>query len=71
MAFIERVLSSIGRYTAWDFAFLKITLVSLGILLGTYFADFFLNYTVLLWVIFLGSYIWIMYRTFFKHLDVT
>jgi len=67
-AFIDRVLDAAGKYTAWDFVFLKITLLFLGILIGTYFADFFLNYTALLWLVFVASYILIMYRTFFKHM---
>jgi len=65
---INRVLSSARKYTVTDYAFLKLTLVSCGVLLGVYFAKFLSSYTPLLWVIFIGSYLWIMYRTFFKHL---
>ena len=64
---IGKTLKAVEKYTAMDFATLKITLVSFGILLGTYFAKFFSNYTSLLWVIFIGSYLWIMYKTFFKY----
>lgn len=67
-AFINRVLGATDKYTVWDFAFLKICLVSLGILLGVYFAKFFLTYTSILWIVFITTYLWIMYRTFFKHL---
>ncbi|KJS84272.1 MAG: hypothetical protein JM58_11295 [Peptococcaceae bacterium BICA1-8] len=68
-AIIDRTLGAAGKYTAWDFAFLKISLVCLGILLGAYFAKFFLSYTTFLWVVFIASYLWIMYRTFFKHMN--
>lgn len=65
---IDKTLKAVEKYTAMDFALLKITLVSIGILLGTYFAKFFSNYTSLLWVIFIGSYLMIMYKTFFKYM---
>ena len=68
-SFIERVLGAAGKYTVWDFAFLKITLLSVGILLGAYYGEFFLRYTFFLWVVFIVSYLWIMYRTFFKHMS--
>ena len=66
-SYIEYAMSAVRKYTVWDFAWLKITLISLGILLGTYFADFFLHYTVALWIIFAVSYLLILYRTFVVH----
>ena len=68
--FIKRTLDATGKYTTWDFACLKIALISFGILLGTYFAKFFINYISFLWVVFIVSYLWIMYRTFIKHKSV-
>lgn len=65
--FIQKALKSTQRYTIMDFALLKIALVSVGILLGAYFADFFLNYTILIWVIYILSFLWILYKTFFKY----
>lgn len=66
--FIQRALKATRNYTVMDFACLKITLVFLGILLGAYFSVFFLNHTVFLWVVFIVSYFYIMYRTFIKHM---
>ena len=68
-AFIERALKAARKYTVMDYGFLKITLLSFGILLGAYFAQFFLNYTSFLWVVFIFSFLWIMYRTFIKHMN--
>lgn len=65
--FIQKALKSTQRYTIMDFALLKIALVSVGILLGAYFADFFLNYTTLIWGIYILSFLWILYKTFFKY----
>ena len=64
---INRAMRAAKRYTLWDYACLKITLVSLGILMGAYFAKFFLSYTSLLWIIFLVSYLCIIFRTFIAH----
>ncbi|OPX88620.1 MAG: hypothetical protein A4E53_01875 [Pelotomaculum sp. PtaB.Bin104] len=66
--FTQRALKATSKYSVMDFACLKITLVFLGILLGTYFSNYFLNYTDFLWVVFIVSYFWIMYRTFIKHM---
>jgi small multidrug resistance family-3 protein len=65
---IQRVLKAAGKYTVMDYAGLKIALLSLGILLGAYFSNFFLNHTAFLWVVFIVSYVWIMYRTFIKNM---
>lgn len=64
---INRLLDSAKKYTVLDYGFLKIALISFGILIGTYFSIFFSNYTSLLWMIFLISYIWILYKTFIKN----
>ncbi|OPX85515.1 MAG: hypothetical protein A4E53_03509 [Pelotomaculum sp. PtaB.Bin104] len=60
-------LRSARKYSLWDYVFLKITLLSFGILIGAYFAKFFLVHLSLLWTIFIVSYFGIMYRTFITH----
>lgn len=64
---INKLLGATKKYTVLDYGLLKITLISLGILIGTYFSNFSSNHTSLLWIIFIISYIWIIYRTFIKH----
>lgn len=66
---IERLLEAGHKYTVMDFGCLKITLFFCGILVGTYFSNYFLNHTLFLWIVFILSYLWIMYRTFFKHMQ--
>lgn len=66
---IKRALKAARNFTVMDYACLKITLIAFGILIGAYFPKFFLNYSSYLWVIFIVSYIWIMYRTFVKHMS--
>lgn len=64
--FIKKIISAANKYTVWDYFCLKTAVFSLGILMGTYFSYFFMNYTLLLWTIFLITYVCIIYRTFFK-----
>jgi hypothetical protein len=66
-SFLNRLLNAAKKFTLWDYGFFKIVLVSLGILLGTYFSKFFLSYTSLLWIIFIASYILVLYRII-KHM---
>ncbi len=60
---LERLLHAARTYTLLDYACLKIALASFGILLGAYFADFFLRYAIWLWTFFIVSYLAIVYRT--------
>ena len=68
-AIIQRLLKAARKYTVIDYVLFKITLVSFGILLGAYFARFFLNFTFFLGIIFIVSYLGIMYRTFITHMN--
>jgi hypothetical protein len=63
---INSALNAAKKYTVWDYGCLKITLISFGILLGAYFSKFFLSYILLFWIIFIASFVWIIYRTFIK-----
>jgi small multidrug resistance family-3 protein len=65
--FIDKALNAAKRYNVWDYGWLKVTLIAFGILLGTYLAQFFMQYIVIVWAVFVLSYIWIMYKTFFKY----
>ncbi|MCC5910625.1 MAG: hypothetical protein JJT76_09335 [Clostridiaceae bacterium] len=65
---ISKAFGSTKQYTMWDFALLKVCLFSMGILFGVYFGDFFLSYLSIVWIIFIASYVYIMYKTFGKHL---
>jgi putative Mn2+ efflux pump MntP len=64
---INRLLNAAKKYNAWDYALFKITLCSFGVLLGTYFSQFFLKYMPIVWVIFIIAYVWIMYKTLIKY----
>jgi len=65
--FLDRAMRAARKFTMWDYAFFKTALVSLGILLGTYFSEFFSDHTLFLWIVFLCSYLIMIYRFFISH----
>jgi len=65
--FIDRALNAAKLYNVWDYGWLKVTLISFGIIVGAYFAPFFVQFIVIVWAVFVLSYLWIMYKTFFKY----
>lgn len=69
MKYIDRLLNAARKYSVWDFGWFKVALFSLGILFGAYFYRFFMNYITVIWVIFVISFIWVGYKTFFRYLD--
>lgn len=58
--------NKIRKFTMWDFAIFKIALVVFGMVLGAYFAEFVKNYLTYFIVIFVLSYIYILYNVFKK-----
>lgn len=65
---LDRLLNSARKYTIFDYSCLKITLISLGMILGAYFSKFILSNIDFLWVIFTLSLIYILYSTI-KNID--
>lgn len=66
---IDRLLNAARKYTVWDFGFFKILLLSAGILLGAYFHEFFDGWIAVVWAVFVITYAWVAYKTFFRYLD--
>lgn len=63
------LLLATRKYTIWDFGFLKLSLFSLGLLLGIYFAQILGQYVTYVWALFVFSYIWIIYKTLVQYRD--
>jgi hypothetical protein len=63
---LDYLMAQARRYTVIDFTFFKLVLISLGILLGSYFAAFFQSIIVLIWIIFVVSYVAVLKATFRK-----
>jgi hypothetical protein len=67
--FIGKVMNAAKSYSYWDYVWLKVTLICIGILFGAYLAQFFIQYIVIVWAVFLLTYLWVVYKTFFKYWD--
>jgi hypothetical protein len=65
--FFDKAINSVRQYSLWDWGWLKITLFSFGLLIGVYFAQVLSQYVTFIWAIFIFSYIWIIYQTFFQY----
>ena len=65
---IQRLINAARKFSVVDYGAFKITLLTAGILIGVYFAPLLMSYKTPLWIVFIVSFIWIGYRTFFKHM---
>ncbi len=62
--FLNNMLERTQKYNLLDFSALKTALVAVGILIGAYFSEFFLDNITIVWIIFGVTYLFIMYKTF-------
>jgi uncharacterized membrane protein len=60
---VKRLVDAAHHFTALDFSILKIYVVTVGILLGTYFGSFFLNYIMVVWLVAVVTWIILIVRT--------
>ena len=64
--FVKQIMAGVREYSFWDYVWFKTGLISLGIILGSYFSTFFLEYIVIVWFVFAITTVFITYRTFSK-----
>lgn len=62
--FISNLVDAARRFTGLDFAIFKLYLIAVGILLGAYFSDFFLNYISVVWIIAFVTWFLMLFITF-------
>ncbi len=62
-SFIKNLIESAHSFTGADYVVFKICLLSIGILLGSYFSYFFMQYTLIIWVLAVISLIWLINKT--------
>ncbi len=55
---IKDLIAVARRFTGYDFAIFKITLLSAGILLGAYFSSFFIANIAVVWIV--GVLCWVL-----------
>ena len=63
---IEKLMDKARRFSILDYAILKITLLSAGVLLGSYFSSFFTSIIGLVWIVFVVSYGYLFYISFIR-----
>jgi hypothetical protein len=61
--FLSSMLQRTKKYNLWDFSALKIALFAFGIIFGAYFSKFFLTNIIVVWVIFVVTYVYIAFKT--------
>lgn len=57
---ISTLMKAVRFYTVLDFAVLKIYLLCIGILLGSYFGSFFMKYVSVIWVVVVLAFVFIL-----------
>jgi hypothetical protein len=65
--FFDRALNAANSFGFWDYVWLKLSLIFCGIILGAYLSQFFIQYMTIVWAIFAVTFLWIIYKTFFKY----
>ena len=63
---IDYLMCQVRKWSVWDFGVFKITLALIGIILGSYFSAFFMNYIGIVWALFAIGFILTMIATFRK-----
>lgn len=57
--FVKSHLTKKVSWAAWQFSVLKLSMISFGIILGSYFAGFWKPFMWLLWVVFVATAVWV------------
>lgn len=64
---VDKAMQAVKSFNVWDYGYFKLCLLSLGIILGAYFSPFFLNNIIAVWIIFIVTDIWLIYKVFVKY----
>ena len=62
--FIGKLMNKVRNFSVFDFAMLKFTLLSAGILFGFYLAPFLTHLILYVWIIFAISYAYLFFICF-------
>lgn len=61
---MDKAMAAVRKYTVVDMGFFKFLMITFGILLGVYFTQAILSIIWLIWVIFIVSAAWIIFKLF-------
>jgi hypothetical protein len=60
---IKNLMNAARHFSVMDFAAMKLYLLCFGILLGSYFSDFFLEHIGLVWIVLILALVALILRT--------
>lgn len=61
---VEIILNAAKKYNIIDYGFFKFLMISFGILLGVYYTEIMLNFISLIWIVFIVSAFWMIYKIY-------
>lgn len=67
--FLDDIYEKISHFRVFEWTVFKVCLIVFGIILGTYFCEFFLQYIKIVWMVFLVFFIFTIYLLFIKNYD--
>ena len=57
---VEKCSKKVAKFGVGQWCVLKLTLISLGMLLGAYLSDWVLQYQMIFWIVFIAGYIYLL-----------
>lgn len=60
---IKNLMNAARHFSVMDFVAMKLYLLCIGILLGSYFSSFFMKYIGLVWIVLTLAFVILIFRT--------
>jgi len=57
---VEKCSKKASKFGVWQWSVLKLTLISMGMILGAYFSNWVMQYQMVFWFVFIAGYIYIL-----------
>ncbi len=70
VSYVKAYMAKKMSWATWQFSVLKVAMISFGILIGSYFADFWKPLLPVVWVVFIITVVWVSVM-WLKHVMVS
>ena len=57
---VEKCSKKVSKFGVWQWCVLKLTLISLGMILGAYLSNWVMQYQMVFWFVFIAGYIYLL-----------
>ncbi|MDP4109387.1 MAG: hypothetical protein Q8878_05085 [Bacillota bacterium] len=64
--FVDFLMDKVSELSILDFALMKMALISFGVIIGAFFSKFFRKFQAIFWFFAIFSYIYLIYKIFFR-----